>query len=143
MPLYAHTCRTCELDWQEEYSLETFDWFKEKGLNVSCPECESDDTYRHVTTSGVVQFKGGGWSPEGYNKHGYLDKYKDTGVKVYDRKEDHDREVQGEAEVAELAKLKHEDRVAKRVFGPDAGVTQAEADTRMKKAGEDRVEGPK
>lgn len=131
MPLYRHTCRTCDLDWDETYSLT-------EEPPTECPECASDDVYRNVTTAGCILFKGGGWSPEGYNKEGYLDKYgKD--VKVYDRKADHDREAKGEAEAAELAKQKHLDKVSKRVFGPDAGVTQADADAAVKKAGQERV----
>jgi putative FmdB family regulatory protein len=132
MPVYEHHCNSCDLDWLEEYS------FKDDPPET-CPECESTDCYRCVTTSGTIIFKGGGWSPEGYNKHSYLDKYKDQGVKIYDRKEDHDREKKGEAEAAELKKLKHLDEVAKRTLGPDAGVTQAEADKAIKKAGEESV----
>jgi len=132
MTLYRHTCRACGLDWDEEY-----------GMNddppTTCPECGSEDIYRNVTTSGAIIFKGGGWSPQGYNKHGYLDKYKDQGVKVYDRKEDLDREMRGEAEANELRRQKHLDRVSKRAFGADAGVTQAEADKAIKKAGEESV----
>jgi hypothetical protein len=137
--MYEHHCRDCDLDWLEEHKVSDVDAFRNTGRYPSCPECESEDTYIAVTDSGIVVFKGGGWSPEGYGKHGYLDKYKDQGVKVYDRKEDHDREAKGEAEQAELKKLKHLDRVAKRTMGPDAGVTQSEADAAIKKAGEDRV----
>ena len=132
MPMYEHHCRSCDLDWLENYS------FNDDPPDT-CPECESNDVYRCVTTSGAIIFKGGGWSPEGYNKESYLDKYKNQNIKVYDRKEDHDREVKGEAEAAELRKQKHLDRVSKKVFGPDAGVTQAEADKAIKKAGEERV----
>lgn len=131
MPLYRHTCRACGLDWDENYSIHD-------DPPETCPECESDDCYRNVTTSGCILFKGGGWSPEGYNKEGYLEKYgKD--VKVYDRKEDHDREAKGEARAAELKKQKHLDRVSKKVFGPDAGVTQEQADAAVKKAGDERL----
>lgn len=133
--LYEHSCRECDLTWAEHYSIHD-------DPPTDCPECGSEDVYRHVTTAGCIIFKGGGWSPEGYNKEGYLDKYKDHGVKVYDRKEDHDREVKGEAEAAELAKQKRLDRASKRAFGPDAGVTQGEAEAAIKKAGQEALDGP-
>lgn len=132
MPMYEHHCRDCDLDWLEQY-----------GINDdppdTCPECESTDVYRCVTTSGAIHFKGAGWSPDGYSKDRALEKYKNTGIKVYDRKEDHDREVKGQAEQRELARLKRMDEAAKKTLGPDAGVTQAEADRKIKKAGEERV----
>jgi hypothetical protein len=109
----------------------------------ACPECESTDVYRHVTTSGAVIFKGGGWSPQGYSKETAYEKYGKKQIKLYDRKEDLDRDMRGEAEQNELKKLKHEDRAAKKVLGPDAGVTQHEAERRIKKAGQDAVGGPK
>lgn len=131
---YEHSCRACGLEWAEDY-----------GMNDAppdeCPECGSDDVYRHVTTSGAIVFKGGGWSPEGYNKHTAYDKYSRGQVKVYDRKEDRDREMRGEAEAAELAKQKKLDTASKRAFGGDAGVKQADADAAIKKAGDDSVKG--
>ena len=130
MTIYRHTCRACELDWDENYSVKD-----EPPTN--CPECDSTDVYRNVTTSGAVFFKGGGWSPEGYNKHGAYDNY--DNVKLYDRKEDIDRDMRGEAKQRELRKLKHLDKTAKRAFGPDAALTQNQADKAIKKAGEDAV----
>lgn len=132
MAIYEHHCRDCDLDWLEQYSVHD-------DPPDTCPECESNDVYRCVTDSGAVFFKGPGWSPDGYYKHAALDKYKGTGIKVYDRKEDHDREVAGQAREAELRKLKRLDEAAKRTLGPDAGVTQAEADAKVKAAGEARV----
>jgi len=127
---YEHTCRACELDWAEDYSIHD-------DPPTDCPECESTDVYRHCTSSGTVIFTGGGWSPEGYNKHTCYDQY--DNVKVYDRKEDHDRDVRGEAEVAELRKQKKLDVASRRAFGPDTGVKQSEADAADKKAGDDAV----
>lgn len=139
MPMYRHECRECKLVWDEEYGLDVFDHYKKHGLNFTCPECESEDTYRHVTDSGAIHFKGPGWSPDGYSKDRALEKYKDTGIEIFDRKEDHDRVVAGRAEQQELRRLKRLDDAAKKTLGPDAGVTQAEADRKIKKAGEDRV----
>ena len=135
MPRYEHTCRACDLEWAEMYSIKD-------DPPDTCPECKSNDVYRHVTTSGAVIFKGGGWSPQGYSKETAYEKYGKKHIKLYDRKEDCDREIRGEAEEIEKRKLKHEDRVAKKVLGPDAGVTQYEAEKRIKKAGEDAVKGP-
>ena len=132
MPLYEHQCRTCKLEWGEHYGLDD-------KPPASCPECKSPDVFRCVTTAGAVHFKGAGWSPDGYNKYRAYDAYGKGGVKIYDRKEDHDREVKGEAEASELAKQKHLDRVSKRAFGPDAGVTQDKADAAIKRAGEERL----
>lgn len=139
MPMYRHECRECSLVWEEEYSLAVFDHYKKHGLNFTCPECEGDDTYRHVTDAGAIIFKGPGWSPDGYSKDRGLETYKGQGIKIYDRKEDHDREVAGQAREAELRRLKRMDEAAKRTLGPDAGVKQDEADRKIKKAGEDRV----
>jgi putative FmdB family regulatory protein len=136
MPRYEHSCRECDLTWAEDYSIHD-------DPPDTCPECESNDVYRHVTSSGAVIFKGGGWSPQGYSKHTAWEKYGRGQVKLYDRKEDCDREMRGEAELAETRKLKHEDAAAKRILGPDAGVKQHEAEKRIKKAGQDAVEGPK
>ena len=132
MPLYEHQCRNCDLNWLEEYSIHD-------DPPDTCPECESTDCYRCVTDSGAVFFKGPGWSPDGYYKQTALDKYKDQGIKVYDRKEDHDREVSGQARELEKRKLKRLDEVAKRTLGPDAGVTQDQADRAIHKAGEERT----
>ena len=139
MPVYEHHCRACETEWLEEYSIATFDFYKAEGRNVTCVKCESDDTYRCVTTSGAIQFKGPGWSPDGYSKDRSLEKYKDQGIEIYDRREDHDRVVKGQAEAAELRRLKRLDEAAKKTLGADAGVTQSEADAKVKAAGQERV----
>lgn len=143
MAIYRHTCRTCKLEWDEEYSLETYDWYKENNLNVSCPECEGADTYRQVTTSGCVVFKGGGvgWADTGYYNYEAYDKHKAEGksVKLYERKEDIDRDMRGEAELAEKARLKKVDAAARRHMSPDAGLTQVEADKKIKAAGDKAV----
>jgi putative FmdB family regulatory protein len=132
MPVYEHHCRACDLDWLEEYSVND-------DPPTDCVECGSTDMYRCVTTSGAIQFKGPGWSPDGYSKDRALEKYKNQGIKIYDRREDHDREVKGQAEAAELRRLKRLDQAAKKAFGPDAGVSQNEAEAKMKKAGQERV----
>jgi hypothetical protein len=134
---YEHHCRTCDLYWLEEYPLEQFD----NNRYLSCPECESEDTHRCVTDSAAIHFVGPGWSPDGYYKSQALDKYKKTGIKVYDRKEDHDREVAGQTREAELRRLKIENEVAKKTMGPDAAITQEEADRRIAKKVKTRVEG--
>ncbi len=132
--IYEHHCRTCKLLWEENYAMGDTP-------PDTCPECESKDVYRCVTTSGSVQFLGPGWSPQGYNKYVAYDAYGKDNIELFDKKEDHDRVVKGEAEANELKKQKHIDRTSKRSFGPDAGVTQDKADAAIKKAGEDRVKG--
>ena len=129
---YEHECRACGLNWLEEYGIHD-------DPPDTCPECESADVYRCVTTSGAVHFKGAGWSPEGYSKTKPLEKYKGR-LKLYDRKEDLKREMRGEAEAVELAKLKRQNEAAKRHLGPDAAVTQAEADRKIRKAGDEATE---
>lgn len=131
--VYEHTCRECDLIWEEDYSVHD-------DPPDECPECGSDDVYRHVTTSGVVVFKGAGWSPTGYSKHTAYEQHKAEGksVKLYDRKEDIERDMRGEAGERELAKLKKQDAAAKRHLGPDAAVTQVEADRKIQ-AAKDKV----
>lgn len=125
--IFEHHCRACDLDWLEEYSVKD-------NPPETCPECRSTDVYRCVTTAGAIIFKGGGWSPDGYYNYKNYDTLKETGhkVKLYDRKEDLDREMQGEKREAELKKLKRQNEVAKRTMGPDAGITQKEADKVLK-----------
>lgn len=139
MPVYEHHCRACDTDWLEEYSLEVYEFYKSEDRDLACVACKSEDTYRCVTTSGSIQFKGPGWSPDGYSKDRSLEKYKDQGIEIYDRREDHDRVVKGRAEAAELRRLKHLDAAAKKTLGADAGVTQSEADAKVKAAGQERV----
>ena len=142
MPIYRHTCRACESDWDEEYCLELCNRYMRHGENMVCPQCTSQDTYRNVTTSGVVDFKGAGWSSDGYYKNGAYDHHVAQGksVKLYDRKEDIDRDMRGEAEQAEKARLKKVDEAARRHLSPDAGLTQDEADQKIKAAGQKAVE---
>jgi putative FmdB family regulatory protein len=134
MPAYRHTCRACEIDWDEIYSIHD-------EPPTECPECGSDDVYRNVTTSGAVHFKGSGWSPDGYYNYNAYDKHKAEGksVKLYDRKEDLDRDMRGEAEHHEKQRLLKVDRAARRHMSPDAGLTQAEADKKIKAAGDKAV----
>jgi putative FmdB family regulatory protein len=134
MPIYRHTCRSCETDWDEEYSIHD-------DPPRQCPVCEDYDVYRNVTTSGAVHFKGAGWSPDGYYKNGAYDSHVAEGksVKLYDRKEDIDRDMRGEAEASEKKRLLKVDRAARRHMSPDAGLTQAEADVKIKDAGEKAV----
>jgi putative FmdB family regulatory protein len=134
MPIYRHTCRACELDWDEEYSIHA-------DVPADCPDCGSDDLYRNVTTAGAIHFKGGGWSPDGYYKNHAYDSHVAEGksVKLYDRKEDIDRDMRGEAMVRERRRLKAVDTAAKRHLGPDSALTQKEADVKIKAAGEKAV----
>lgn len=124
---YEHHCRNCDLDWLEEYSMHD-------DPPTTCPVCTSKDIYRCVTTSGAVIFKGGGWSPQGYYNYNNYDTLKETGHKVelYDRKEDLERVQKGERREAELRKLKRQNEIAKRTLGPDAAITQKEADKVLK-----------
>lgn len=133
MPLYEHHCRACEKDWREYHTLEDF----EAARTIGCPKCESNDTYICVTTSGAVHFKGGGWSPQGYSKDTAYEQWGSDNVTVYDRKEDCERVMKGEAKEAEHRKLKRLDKAAKRHLGPDAALTQEQADKAITRAGED------
>lgn len=141
MPRYRHTCRDCEVEWDEDYSVAECSRLMDAGENLACPDCESTDTYRQVTDAGAVHFKGAGWSPDGYSKTRAYEQHVSEGksVKLYDRKEDIDRDIRGEAELVEKAKLKRVDALARKHMSPDAGLTQAEADVRIKAAGEKAV----
>lgn len=136
MPVYDHECRSCETAWQEEYSLEVYDWFKMNNKNVDCPNCDGTDTYRCVTDSGAVHFKGAGWSPDGYSKDQAYEQLQKEGknVTIYDRKEDLERDMKGEKALAVKARLKKEDELAKKYLGADAALTQDKADKRIKAA---------
>lgn len=136
MPIYEHNCRQCNIEWEEEYSLDVFEAYRIAGKNLACPKCKSRNTYRSVTTSGAVHFKGAGWSPDGYYKNQAYDTHKAEGksVQLYDRKEDIERDLKGEAAVREKGKLKKEDAAARRHLSPDAGLTQDEADKRIQAA---------
>ena len=99
-------------------------------------ECESEDTYRCVTDSGAIHFKGAGWSPDGYYKNQAYDQLQREGKKVtlYDRREDLQRVMKGEKAEAMKKRLKREDELAKRYMGPDAAMSQEKADKRIKAA---------
>ena len=129
MPRYEHHCNDCDLDWLEDYKITD-------DPPDTCPECEGTDVYRCVTTSGAVHFKGGGWSPDNYYNYQAYDAHKAQGksVKLYDRKEDIERDMRGEAALREKAKLKRINEAAKRHLGPDAAVTEKEADKKIKDA---------
>ena len=131
---YVHECRDCSHVWELSYGLND-------EIPAYCPSCGGMSVFRQVTTSGAIHFKGHGWSPTGYSKFSAYEKLKKQGQQVtrYDTKEDHDREAKGEAEAAELKRLKKLDAAAKRTLGRDAGLSQAEADRKVKKAGEDAV----
>ena len=135
MPRYEHTCRACKIEWEEDYGITD-------DPPADCPECGSDDIYRNVTTAGAVHFKGSGWSPDGYYKNGAYDIHKAQGksVQLYDRKEDIDRDMRGEAEAAEKGRLKKVDAAARKTLGPDSGLSQAEADVKIKDAGQRAVD---
>jgi predicted nucleic acid-binding Zn ribbon protein len=132
--IYVHECRDCGHIWELTYSLV------DETPSI-CPVCLENDVFRHVTISGAVKFKGAGWSPTGYSKFTAYEKLKAKGqsVTLYDSKEEHDRVSKGEAEVFEKKRLKKLDRISKRTLGVDAGVTQKEADVKIKKAGKDAV----
>ena len=140
MPVYEHACRDCTNEWLEEYNLEEYDWLKANDINLSCPECESEDTYRCVSHA-PVHFKGGGWSPDGYYDFHAYDTLQAEGKKVerFESREDLQRVMKGEKAAATKARLKREDELAKKHFGPDAAMTQQKADARIKKA-VDKVE---
>ena len=136
MPVYEHECRACNKDWLEDYSLATFDWLKKLDVTLTCVHCGSNDTYRCVTDSGAVHFKGAGWSPDGYSKDQAYQQLQKEGkdVTIYERKEDLERVMKGEKAVATKARLKREDELAKKYIGADAAMTQAKADKRIKDA---------
>jgi len=123
---YEHHCRTCHLDWEEEYKLS-------ESSQRACPECRSDDTYRAVTSSGAIVFKGAGWSSDGYYKNAALDSHKGR-LKLYDRKEDYLREAKGEAKEVARRKLMKQNEVIKRTLGYDSQIKEHEADKKIKKA---------
>jgi hypothetical protein len=131
---YEHKCRSCDFEWLEEYSLEVYDAMKAGNLTLSCPKCEGYDTYRCVGRV-PVHFLGGGWSPQGYYNYEAYDQLKREGKKVtlYDRKEDLERELKGEKKEAVTKRLKRENELAKSIIGPDAAITEREADRRIKK----------
>jgi predicted nucleic acid-binding Zn ribbon protein len=135
--IYEHKCRECDHEWEEVYSLDAFMQHTAINYTFDCPWCESEDTYRCVSAV-PTHFKGGGWSPQGYYKNEAYDKHVAEGksVKLYDNKEDIDRDMKGEAEVAERVRLKTVDGAARKHLGPDAGLTQKEADTQIQAAGE-------
>lgn len=131
---YVHECRDCGNIWELQYSMTD-------DVPSICPVCLKEDVYRHVTVSGSVQFKGPGWGPTGYSKYTAYEtlKSKGQGVTLYENKEEHDRITKGEAKVVEEKRLKKLDRISKKTLGVDAGVTQKEADVKIKKAGKDAV----
>jgi len=91
--------------------------------------------YRCVTTSGSIHFKGVGWSFDGYYKDAPLDTHKGR-LKLYDRKEDFEREARGEAEENTRRKLMRQNESIKRTLGHKATIGEAEADKKIKAAGE-------
>jgi putative FmdB family regulatory protein len=130
MAIYEHACRDCSTEWEVEYSIH------DERPTLPCPKCGSSDTYRCVTTSRAVHFKGAGWSGDGYYKYNAYDQHKSEGkaVKLYDNREDIAREIKGEKAAAVKKRLKKEDELAKKYMGPDAALTEAKANARIKKA---------
>jgi putative FmdB family regulatory protein len=132
---YEHECRTCGLVWIEEYGLSD-------PLPFECPECKSNDIYRCVGSAGF-QLKGGGvgWHKDGYYGFKAYDTYLKDGLRVqrFESKEELNRVERGEAEAAELRKLKRLNEVAKRTLGPGAAVTEQEAAKKIKKAGNEAI----
>ena len=135
MPIYEHSCRGCGKDWLEEYNLEQYDWLKENNIALSCPNCDSEDTFRCINHV-PVHFKGGGWSPDGYYDFNGYDQLQAEGKKVtrFDDRDDLKRVMKGEKAEATKARLKREDELAKKYFGPDAALTEEKANARIKKA---------
>ena len=136
MPVYEHECRSCEQPWLEDYDLVTFDRLKKLDVTLPCVHCGSNDTYRCVTDSGAVHFKGSGWSPDGYSKDQAYEQLKKEGkdVTIYERKEDIERVMKGEKAEATKARLKREDELAKKYLGADSALTQEKADKRIQAA---------
>jgi len=134
MPIYNHVCRECGEDWLEEYSLETYDYLKKHGVDIDCPTCESDNTYRAVGHI-PVHFKGGGWSPQGYYKFEAYDQLQAEGKKVtrYEDKAEMDRVIEGEKKEKILKRMKREDELAKKYLGPDAAFTEKRAEKALQK----------
>ena len=131
MPVYEHECRTCRLLWEEVYKITD-------DPPEVCPECGSSEVYRTIGSTGFI-LNGSGWARDGYYRYKAYDKWGKGKIEVFDKKEDHDRVVRGEAEQAELKKLKRLDEVSRKTLGQEAGVTQAEAEKKIKKAGDERV----
>jgi predicted nucleic acid-binding Zn ribbon protein len=113
---YEHECRACGLSWLESYSLEAF----EDNAELQCPECTSYDTYRCIGSKGFTLVGGGvGWSDQGYYSNTAYDSYKELGqsVKLYDNKDDIERELKGERAANEHRKLKYRHELEKKVYG--------------------------
>lgn len=138
MPIYEHECRDCELEWQEQYSLDYYDKLKahekETGEGLGCPDCYSTNTYRHVGHI-PVHFKGGGWSPQGYYKYEAYDQLQSEGKKVtlYEDKAEMDRVMEGEKKQRVIKRMKREDELAKKYLGPDAAFTEKRAEKALRK----------
>jgi predicted nucleic acid-binding Zn ribbon protein len=134
MPVYEHACKECDYAWIEEYSLELFAWMKKHRYTLQCPSCTSSDTFRCINRV-ATHFKGGGWSKDGYYKYEAYDQLQREGKKVdrFERKEDLERVMKGERAEAAKARLLKEDVAAKRAFGPDVALTDAQAQRRIQK----------
>jgi len=130
---YEHSCRACGLTWVETYNLSDTP-------PDSCPKCASEDVYRHVGSSGFV-LKGSGWASDGYYQFGAYDRIKAKGQEVtrYERKEDLDRVLVGEAVEKEKKNLKRLDEVAKKTLGYKHRVTEAQAEKKLAKAKEEAL----
>ena len=137
MPTYAHVCHECGLEWDEEYSLKTFDWLKAQGRSApECPECKGGLTNRTIPAAPAVFFVGPGWSPQGYSKDTAYEQHKKEGkkVEIFEKKEDIERVMKGEAKERMIKRLKREDYLAKKYLGPDTALTEAKAEKRIKAA---------
>lgn len=126
MPTYDHKCRYCRIVWQEEYSVHD-------EPPQYCPECKSPDVYRMIGAP-AFQLKGSGWASDGYYKHAPLDSWKGR-IKLYDRKEDYQREAEGEAKERKRKMLKAQNEVIKRTIGPDDVIREKEATRKIEEAG--------
>lgn len=127
---YEHECRACGLAWLETYSLAAF----EENAELQCPECTSYDTYRCIGSKGFTLAGGGvGWADQGYYGNSAYDSYKEVGqdVKLYDRKEDIERELKGERAANEHRKLKYRHELEKKIYGKST-ITEESAKKKIK-----------
>jgi hypothetical protein len=104
----------------------------------SCPECGVLDGLHRVKAIHQTSFRlvGSGWASDGYYRFGAYDEHKKAGrsVDLYDNKADIERVMKGEAVEKEKKRLKREHEVGKRVFGPDAGVSEKRAKKKIREA---------
>lgn len=62
MPLYTFECNKCEKVFEELRSYNNRDKYK------PCPECKTGSELWRLIDLTHLEFKGGGWSKDGYSK---------------------------------------------------------------------------